>query len=149
MDQKYPEPTVGALIVNKKGKILLVRSHKWVNRKLTVPGGHIELGESVKDALIREVKEETGLEVIPSKLLMVQEAIYSDEFFKKKHFIFLDYLCKALSDKVSLDQNELQEYDWYEETEIQESALEPYTWNLIRSYRQNARSESNSELSVH
>ncbi len=44
--QVFPEPTVGALIVNKEGKILLARSHKWFD-KYTLPGGHIEVGESM------------------------------------------------------------------------------------------------------
>ncbi len=57
--QVYPEPTVGALIVNKEGKILLTKSHKWFD-KYTLPGGHIEVGETMKEAIIREVKEETG-----------------------------------------------------------------------------------------
>ncbi len=144
MDQKYPEPTVGALIFNKHGKILLVRSHKWVNGRLTVPGGHIELGESAADAIIREVKEETGLEILPSKLLMVQEAIYSDDFFKKKHFIFFDFVCQALSEDVQLDQDELQEYAWYDVDEVEESVLEPYTRNLIATYRRNSTSGPDS-----
>ena len=60
--QQFPEPTVGALIFNPEGKLLLMRSHKWRD-KYVVPGGHIELGEHIEDALKREVKEETGLDV--------------------------------------------------------------------------------------
>src|SRR6266702_1480574 len=59
--QVYPEPTVGALIVNKEGRILLTKSHKWFD-KYTLPGGHIEVGETMKEAVIREVKEEVGWE---------------------------------------------------------------------------------------
>ena len=61
MTQIYPEPTVGALIINNKKEILLVKSHKWLNNKYSVPGGHVEIGESFEEAIIREVKEETGL----------------------------------------------------------------------------------------
>jgi len=60
--QVFPEPTVGALIVDQQGKILLARSHKWFD-KYTLPGGHIEVGESMADAVRREVKEEVGLDV--------------------------------------------------------------------------------------
>ena len=51
------------IIINSNNEILLVKSHKWIEKKWTVPGGHIELGETAHDAIIREVKEETGLEV--------------------------------------------------------------------------------------
>ena len=55
MTQVYPEPTVGALIINNKKEILLVKSHKWLNNKYSVPGGHVEIGESFEEAIIREV----------------------------------------------------------------------------------------------
>jgi nucleoside triphosphatase len=67
MTQKYPEATVGALVVNPNGDVLIVRSSKW-NDKYTVPCGHIELGELAEDAIRREVREETGLDVEVVKL---------------------------------------------------------------------------------
>src|SRR6266516_4409321 len=86
-DQVYPEPTVGALIVNKDGKILLTKSHKWFD-KFTLPGGHIEVGETMEEAVKREVKEEVGLAVEVVEFLLMQEAIFAKEFWQKKHFIF-------------------------------------------------------------
>ena len=62
MSQQYPEPTVGALIFNLEGKLFLMRSHKW-RGQYAVPGGHIELGETMEQALRREVKEETNLDL--------------------------------------------------------------------------------------
>ncbi len=50
--QLYPEPTVGGLILNREGKVLMVTSHKWSGR-LTIPGGHIELGEAMLEAVKR------------------------------------------------------------------------------------------------
>ena len=44
-EQRYPEPTVGALILGPEGKLFLMQSHKWRD-KYVIPGGHIELGES-------------------------------------------------------------------------------------------------------
>ncbi len=60
--QAYPEPTVGILIFNPNGELLLMKSHKWPGRYV-VPGGHVELGERVEQAVIREALEETGLAV--------------------------------------------------------------------------------------
>jgi nucleoside triphosphatase len=111
IEQAFPEPTVGALIVDQRGKILLARSHKWFD-KYTLPGGHIEVGESMVDAVKREVKEEVGLEVDVVEMLLVQEAIFAPEFYKKKHFIFIDFYCKSKDQLVKLDQNEIQDHIW-------------------------------------
>lgn len=135
MDQQFPEPTVGALIINSDNKILLVKSHKWIDKKWTVPGGHIELGETAKDAIIREVKEETDLDVIPIKPILIQECVYDKGFFKSRHFIFIDFLCKAINSNVNLDNNELQEYVWITLDEIDENNLEKFTRNLFKHYK--------------
>lgn len=110
-EQVYPEPTVGALIVNKEGKVLLAKSHKWFD-KYTLPGGHIEIGETMEEALRREVKEEVGLDVEVVEFLTMQEAIFAKEFYKKKHFIFFDFLCRVKDPNVKLDHDELQNYIW-------------------------------------
>lgn len=109
--QVYPEPTVGALIVNNEGKILLVKSHKWFD-KYTLPGGHIEVGETMVEAVKREVKEEVGLDIQVGHMLLLQEAIFAAEFYKKRHFVFIDFACRSESEQVKLDQDELQEYLW-------------------------------------
>jgi nucleoside triphosphatase len=109
--QVFPEPTVGAMIVNNQGKILLAKSHKWFDR-YTLPGGHIEVGETMADAVKREVKEEVGLDVDVVDMLLIQEAIFAPEFYKKKHFIFIDFYCKSKDEQVKLDQKEIQDYIW-------------------------------------
>ena len=109
--QVYPEPTVGALIVNSEGKILLAKSHKWFD-KYTLPGGHIEVGETMVAAVKREVREEVGLDVEVERMLLLQEAVFASEFYERKHFIFIDFACRAKDDHVKLDQNEIQDYVW-------------------------------------
>jgi nucleoside triphosphatase len=131
--QLYPEATVGALIVNGKGEVLIVRSKKWGD-KYTVPGGHIELGEQAEDAIVREVKEETGLESVPIELLIVQQAIYPKDYHKHEHYIFMDYVCKAASSDVRLDGRELQTYVWVKPEEALNLDLEEYTRNFVLKY---------------
>ena len=133
LTQAFPEATVGALVVNKKGQVLIVQSKKWGD-KYTVPGGHIELGERAEDAIIREVKEETGLEVGPVELLIVQQAIYPKDYHKHQHFIFMDYVCKARTDVVRLDGRELQEYVWTSPEEALKLDLEDYTKTFVEKY---------------
>ena len=133
MTQTYPEATVGALVVNERGEVLIVRSHKWGD-KYTVPGGHIELGERAEDAIRREVKEETGLEAEPVELLIVQQAIYPKDFHKHEHYVFMDFVLKAKSSKVQLDGRELQDYVWVRPEEALKLDLEEYTRNFVLKY---------------
>jgi len=132
--QAYPEPTVGALILNPDGEVLLIRSHKWKDAYV-MPGGHIELGERMEDALRREILEETGLEIEVVEFLGHQEFVYDEAFWKHRHFIFFDYVCKALSTDVTLN-DEAQEYAWVSLEETPTILVEPYTRHAIEVYLQ-------------
>jgi nucleoside triphosphatase len=131
--QTYPEATVGALVINDRGEVLLVRSFKWGD-KYTVPGGHIELGERAEDAIVREVKEETGLDCTAIELVIVQQAIYPRDYHKHEHYIFLDYTCKARNSNVRLDGRELQSYVWVKPEDALKMNLEEYTRNFVVKY---------------
>ncbi len=131
--QVYPEPTVGALVVNGEGKLLLAKSHKWFG-KLTLPGGHIEVGETMRDAVRREVKEEVGLDVDVVQLLLVQEAIFTPEFYKRKHFIFFDFLCRTKDEQVRPDRDEIQDYVWAFPGEALNMDLDLFTRKTLEEY---------------
>lgn len=130
--QQFPEPTVGALIFNPKGEIFLMKSHKW-RGKYVIPGGHIELGEKMESALKRELKEETGLDISDIEFLLFQEFVFDEAFWKKRHFIFFDFVCKTVSSKVTLD-SEGQEYIWVSLDEALKLPIEPYTRKTIEEY---------------
>jgi len=131
-DQRYPEPTVGALIFNPEGRLFLMSSHKW-RGKWVLPGGHIELGERMEDALRREVKEETNLEIRDLEFLCFQEFIYDDRFWKPSHFIFFDFACRTDSTEVRLN-DEAQEYLWVTLDEALTLPVEHYTAVALREY---------------
>tara|TARA_Y100000310_G_scaffold342757_1_gene447295 strand:+ start:1969 stop:2394 length:426 start_codon:yes stop_codon:yes gene_type:complete len=108
----YPEPVVGAFILNDNNEILLINSPKWSNQ-YTVPGGHIEIGETIAETVIRETKEEVGIDVEFVKVFNHQENIFDSKFHTKKHFIFLDCLCRALTFDVQVDGKEAVDYKWF------------------------------------
>lgn len=131
--QQYPEPTVGALIFNAQDKLFLMRSHKWKG-KYVIPGGHIELGETMLDALGREIKEETHLDIRDIEFVCFQEFIHDDRFWQHRHFIFFDYACRTDSTEVVLN-HEAQEYIWIDLDRAEEVPVEHYTAIAIREYR--------------
>ena len=133
-EKMYPEPIVGALVFNQEGKIFLLASPKWQG-KYGLPGGHIELVENIEQAIKRELKEETNLAVFDIQFLMTQECIFSEEFYKKKHFIFLDYICKAKNEDVVLDGREGTGHVWVTIDESLKLPLNPYTKNTILEYK--------------
>jgi nucleoside triphosphatase len=131
-EQKYPEPTCGALIFNPENKIFLMQSHKWYGQYV-IPGGHVELGETIQDALKREIKEETNLDIFGIEFICFQEFIFDKAFWKKRHFIFFDFACKTTLTDVQLNP-EAQNYMWVTLNEALKLSIEPYTKKAIEEY---------------
>ena len=96
MKRLYPDQPIlgiGVVIVNQ-GKIVLIKRGNEPSRgKWTIPGGLVELGETVENAVIREAKEETGLTVENPVLIDVVGNVDLDEHGKiKYHYVIIDYL---------------------------------------------------------
>jgi nucleoside triphosphatase len=128
-EQIFPEPTVGVFIFNPSGELLLLKSHKWPGRYV-VPGGHVELGERIEEAAVREAKEETGLDVYDLEFILFQEFIHDPSFWKPRHFIFFDYACKTRSSDVQLN-DEAEEYVWVRLEAAVQLPLDAYTRKAI------------------
>ena len=128
-EQTFPEPTVGVFIFNQNGELLLLKSHKWPG-KYVVPGGHVELGERIEEAAIREAKEETGLDIYDLEFINFQQFIYDPSFWKPRHFIFFDYACKTNSAEVKLN-DEAEEHVWVKLDAAVRLPLDTYTRRSI------------------
>jgi 8-oxo-dGTP diphosphatase len=117
-----PVVGVGAIMLNEDKILLEKRKNEPGKGKWSIPGGLVDLGESPEQAVIREVKEETCLEVDAPCLVDVVSDVSLDEYGKiKYHFVIIDYLVtvkrgelKAASDADALKWvpfNEVEEYD--------------------------------------
>ena len=98
-DRRYPEHPllgVGALIFDRGSILMAQRGKAPLMGQWSLPGGLVETGESLENAVRREVLEETGLEVKPLGVLEIFERIIrSAEGGAEYHYVLVDYICRA------------------------------------------------------
>jgi len=101
MKRDYPERPiigVGAVIVRDGRALLVRRDSEPLRGEWSVPGGMLELGETLHEGVRREALEETGMEVEPGEVLDVFDSIFTDPLGRTEyHYVLIDYLCRALS----------------------------------------------------
>jgi len=119
--REYPSlPMVGAgALIHKGQKVLLVKRRYEPNKgRWALPGGMVELGEPVEDAVRREVKEEVGLDVRLERLLDVLDDVHRDAGGRiKYHYILVDYLASPQTGRVHLN-SESTGYRWFDPLEV-------------------------------
>lgn len=98
-DRRYPKrPLVGVgAIILKRDRILMAqRGKEPLKGWWSLPGGALEIGESLKDAVCREVCEETGLEIRPLGVFEIFERIMRDAAGAPEyHYVLIDYMCRV------------------------------------------------------
>jgi phosphoglycolate phosphatase len=130
-----PIATVGALILNHAGQVLMIRTHKW-SGLWGIPGGKIKFGERAMDALRREISEETNLEITSPEFVLVQDCIDSKEFYRPAHFVLLNYVCRAVDGREVKLNEEAQEFCWVAPDAAASMALNEPTRRLISAVRE-------------
>jgi ADP-ribose pyrophosphatase YjhB (NUDIX family) len=98
MQREFPSVPlvgVGAVVVDV-GRVLLVRrGTEPLRGQWSLPGGLLELGESLTNGVVREVREETGLIVEPVELIELLDRIYREGERVRYHYVIADYLCRV------------------------------------------------------
>lgn len=111
-----PEVCVGAVVVDD-GRLLLVRrGHAPAAGAWSVPGGRVEPGETLAGAVVREVAEETGLEVVCGELVGVVERMA--EGADAHHFVILDHRAAVLDHREPVAGDDAAEVAWVPLTEL-------------------------------
>lgn len=103
----------------RQGRVLIVRRARSPARGLyTLPGGGVELGETLHQAVVREIREETGLDIEPVALAGYREAIVRDAAGAvERHFVILPFAARWIAGEVSLNE-ELAEAHWLTPSEL-------------------------------
>jgi ADP-ribose pyrophosphatase YjhB (NUDIX family) len=133
-----PTATVGALIFNRQGQVLMIRTHKWSDR-WGIPGGKIKWGESSLTALRREIKEETNLKITDIRFVLVQDCIHSKEFYRDAHFILLNYTCRCTGEPRVRLNHEAREFRWLTPGQAMKLALNRPTRVLLQAVAAQSR----------
>jgi len=98
MQREFPEAPlvgVGAVVVDE-GRVLLVRrGTEPLKGQWSLPGGMLELGESLSAAVVREVREETGLIIESVELVELLDRIHREGERVRYHYVIADYLCRV------------------------------------------------------
>lgn len=132
---------VGAVIVDE-GRVLLVRrGTEPLRGKWTIPGGLIEVGEMLREAVVREAREETGLEVEPVELVELLDRIHREDGRVRYHYVIADYLCRVTGGKLHA-ASDADEARWTERAEWNSHsalALDPITVRVVEAGWQRAR----------
>jgi nucleoside triphosphatase len=131
---RQPELIVGALLLNERGEVFVARFHK-IEGHYAIPGGHVEYGETVAEALARELKEETCLTPVRYRLLRVGERIrpplYKDG---RHHLVYLDFVVEAWQGDLQLDGQELSDGLWLAPRDALDLPLTRTTRQAIEFY---------------
>jgi ADP-ribose pyrophosphatase YjhB (NUDIX family) len=130
---RRPLATVGALVVSPEGRLLLVRTSKWGDR-WGVPGGKVEWGETLLEAVRRELREETGLEIEDVRWAPVQEAVLHPEFHEEAHFVLINVVARSQHERVTLN-DEAQAFAWVTPSEAERLDLNEPTRVLVAHFR--------------
>jgi 8-oxo-dGTP diphosphatase len=99
----------------RDGRVLIVRRGRAPAKGLyTLPGGGVELGETLEQAVIREIREETTLDIEPLELVGFRQAIARDAAGRvERHFVILPFAARYIGGEVALNE-ELSEAHWLE-----------------------------------
>jgi 8-oxo-dGTP diphosphatase len=135
MQREFPEVPlvgVGAIIIEDARVVLVKRRHPPLQDQWSIPGGVLEVGELVREAAMREAREETGLTVEPGELLGVYDRVLRDVDRRVQyHYVLIDFLCRRVAGDIAAD-SDAAEVRWFTRDELPALKLAEDTVDVIQ-----------------
>jgi 8-oxo-dGTP diphosphatase len=135
MKREFPEMPlvgVGAIIIESDQVLLVKRAHPPIEGQWSIPGGVLEVGETVREAAVREAVEETGLMVEAGELLGVYDRILRDpERRVQYHYVLIDFLCRRVGGEL-IAASDAAAVRWFRREELSGLNLPEDTQEVIR-----------------
>ncbi len=131
MNTTFPQVAVGAVVI-KDNKVLLVkRKNPPAQGVWALPGGRVHAGESLEEAVEREIREETGIHVQVGSVVHVFDVIERNEDDLSVHYVIIDYRAEYVSGDLRAGDDAL-EACWVSKDEIGERAVNDSTRLLLK-----------------
>ena len=136
MRREYPEAPivgVGAVVIDGTKVLLVRRGQEPLKGEWSLPGGALELGETLQQGVVREVLEETGLVVAPGGIIEILDRITQDEASARVryHYVLIDFVCRVTGG-VLCPATDAEEVQWVERDQLQNGfRLAPVTLAVI------------------
>jgi 8-oxo-dGTP diphosphatase len=133
--REYPEAPivgVGAVVIDG-GRVLLVRrGQEPLKGEWSLPGGALELGETLQQGVVREVLEETGLTVVPAGIVEILDRITQDEATGqiRYHYVLIDFICRVTGGTIR-GASDVDDARWVPRDSLHDYQLAPVTVNVI------------------
>ncbi len=135
MKREFPEVPlvgVGAIIIEDARVLLVKRAHPPLQAQWSIPGGVLEVGELIREAAVREAREETGLIVEPEDLLGVYDRVLRNpEERVQYHYVLIDFFCRRVGGEL-LAASDAAEVRWFAREELPALKLAEDTIDVVR-----------------
>ena len=136
MRREYPAaplPSVGAVVFNGDNVLLVLRGQEPSRCKWSIPGGVMELGETIREAARREVMEECGVEIEAGDVIEVRDAIVRDEAGRIQfHYVLVDLITRYVSGKLTVG-SDVKDARWVSKEDLTKLDLSPGLLPLLLS----------------
>jgi len=122
---------VGAVVLDGDRVLLVKRAHEPLKGEWSLPGGAVDVGETLEEAIRREVREETCLEVEVGPIVDVLDRIRRDPAGRVQfHYVLIDFLCRPLSGTLQCE-SDAEAAAWAERAELERYGVAAATISVI------------------